>query len=138
MANMNDAPRTHREPIEPDGVWTKEEQSSFKRAHMTYLKARSRAERTAQSVTTFAHRAKAAGEKFRDAGSAATRTAKTAAGTAAADGGLIDRISDGIDATVDRFGKASGASTDTIKRGISEARIRAKSAARRLSDTDTA
>ena len=89
---MNDAPRTHREPIEPDGVWTKEEQSSFKRAHMTYLKARTRAERTAQSVSKIAGQAKTAGERLKSAGSAAARTAKTAAGAAAVEGGLLSLI----------------------------------------------
>lgn len=133
---MNDAPRTHREPIEPDGVWTKEEQSSFKRAHMTYLKARTRAERTAQSVSKFAGQAKTAGERLKSAGSAAARTAKTAAGAAAVDGGLIDRVSDSIDTTVERIGKMSGASTDGVKSGIVGARTKAKSAARRFSGTD--
>ena len=133
---MNDAPRTHRDPIEPDGVWTKEEQSSFKRAHMTYLKARSRAERTAQSVSKFAGQAKTAGERLKEAGYAAARTAKTAAGAAAVDGGLIDRVGDSIDTTIDRIGKMSGASTDGVKSGIRGTRLKVKSAARRFSGTD--
>ncbi len=133
---MNDAPRTHRDPIEPDGVWTKEEQSSFKRAHMTYLKARSRAERTAQSVSKFAGQAKTAGERLKEAGSAAARTAKTAAGAAAVDGGLIDRVGDSIDTTIDRIGKMSGASTNGVKSGIRGTRLKVKSAARRFSGTD--
>lgn len=134
---MEDAPRTHGHPIEPDGVWTREEQSAFKRAQMTYLKYRSAAEKTVHGLSKAADSARQTGEKLKGAGSRAAHTARSAAGAAAVDGGLIDRIGDGVDQTIDSVEKISGAPTaDRLRRTASQARSRLKSAARRLSDTD--